>query len=103
VNVAVSEVSLDKQRLKLRVSPQTPLDPLKLMAWVRSQKGGQMSPDGTITIPTLGKDSGPIAHAQQVYRILSFIVLGALMIAASYVYHRIEKRLGEEAPHHSQE
>jgi transcription-repair coupling factor (superfamily II helicase) len=68
VNVAVSEVSLDKQRLKLRVSPQTPLDPMKLVAWVRAQKDGQMSPDGTITFPTLGKDGGPIAHAQQVLR-----------------------------------
>jgi len=67
-SVAVSEVSAEKQKLKLRVSPQTPLDPMKLMAWVGSQKDGQMSPDGTITIPTLGKDGGPIAHAQQVLR-----------------------------------
>ena len=66
--VAVSEVSLDRQKLKLRISPQTPLDPMKLMTWVRNQKDGQMSPDGTITLPTLGKDGGPIAHAQQVLR-----------------------------------
>jgi len=67
--VAVSEVSVDKQKLKLRISPQTPLDPMKLMTWVRNQKDGQMSPDGTITLPTLGKDLGPIAHAQQVLRV----------------------------------
>ena len=40
--VAVSEVSLDKGQLKLRVSPQTPLDPGKLMAWVRAQKEAQL-------------------------------------------------------------
>lgn len=67
-SVAVSEVSVDKQKLKLRVSPQTPLDPMKLMAWIRAQKDARMSPDGTITFPTLGKDLGPIAHAQQVLR-----------------------------------
>jgi len=37
-----------------------------------------------------------IAHIQQIYRILSFLVLGVLMIGASYLYHRIEKRLEEQ-------
>jgi len=64
--VAVSEVAFDKGRLKIRVSPQTPLDPMKLMGWVQSQKDAHMSPDGTIALPTLGSDRGPIAHAQQV-------------------------------------
>ena len=27
------------------------------------------------------------------YRIISFFVLGVLMICASYLYHRVEKRL----------
>jgi len=34
-----------------------------------------------------------MANVEQVYRIVSFMVLGALMIGASYLYHRVEKRL----------
>lgn len=34
-----------------------------------------------------------IAGVEQIYRIVAFVVLGLLMIAASYLYHRIEKRL----------
>lgn len=49
--VAVSEVSCDKGRLKLRLSPQTPVEPVKLMAWVQQQKGAQMTPDGCVTLP----------------------------------------------------
>ncbi len=39
------------------------------------------------------------AGLQQVYRIISFFVMGLLMIAASYLYHKVEKRLAaaEEA------
>jgi len=32
------------------------------------------------------------------HRIISFFVLGALMIAASYAYHRVEKMLAEFEP-----
>ena len=64
--VAVNEVSLDKGRLKLRVSPQTPLDPQKLMAWVRGQKGAQLLPDGSVMLPMQGTDVGPIFQAQRV-------------------------------------
>ena len=64
--VAVSEVSLDKGRLKLRVSPQTPLDPARLMAWVRNQKDGQFTPDGCVLLPAQGLEAGPIAQAQRV-------------------------------------
>ncbi len=34
-----------------------------------------------------------LARAEEIYRIVSFIGLGLLMIAASYLYHRVEKRL----------
>jgi len=34
-----------------------------------------------------------MANVQEVYRIVSFLVLGVLMIGASYLYHRVEKRL----------
>jgi transcription-repair coupling factor (superfamily II helicase) len=65
--LAVSEVAADKGRLKLRVSPQTPLDPAKLMAWVRGQAGAQMSPDGTVLVPVpaAGGGGGVIRQAQE--------------------------------------
>jgi transcription-repair coupling factor (superfamily II helicase) len=62
--LAVSEVSSEKGRLKLRVSPQTPLDPAKLMAWVRQQKGAQFNPDGTVLVPA--DAAGAIVQAQEV-------------------------------------
>lgn len=36
---------------------------------------------------------GDMANVQEVYRIVSFIGLGLLMIGASYLYHRVEKSL----------
>lgn len=36
-----------------------------------------------------------MAQLEEVYRIVSFIVLGMLMIGASYLYHRVEKQLTE--------
>ena len=41
-----------------------------------------------------------LAGVRQVYRIISFLVLGLLMIGASYLYHKVEKRLAgqNEAP-----
>jgi len=36
-----------------------------------------------------------IANVKQVYRIISFLVLGALMVGAAYVYHRVERRFEE--------
>ncbi|MBA2480152.1 MAG: DUF2339 domain-containing protein [Planctomycetes bacterium] len=35
-----------------------------------------------------------MAHAQQLFRILSFLATGLTLIAASYAYHRAEKRMG---------
>jgi uncharacterized membrane protein len=34
-----------------------------------------------------------LTHLKDVYRIVSFLVLGLLMLGASYLYHRLEKRL----------
>ena len=64
--VAVSEVAVDKGRLKLRVSPQTPLDPAKLMAWVRQRPGGQLNPDGTVLLAVAPGHEGIIRQAQEV-------------------------------------
>jgi len=45
-----------------------------------------------------------MAKIQEVYRIISFLVLGVLMIGASYLYHRVEKRLSISAtPRDSQQ
>ena len=64
--LAVSEVALDKGQLKFRLSPQTPLDPARLMAWVGRTKGASLSPDGAVRIPVQGTADGPILQAQRV-------------------------------------
>ena len=64
--LAVSEVTVDKGRLKLRLSPLTPVDPAKLMAWVREQKGGQLNPDGAVLLPVVPSEGGVIRQAQGV-------------------------------------
>jgi len=38
-----------------------------------------------------------LAGVQEIYRIISFVVLGLLIIAASYLYHRAEKQLTAQA------
>jgi len=35
---------------------------------------------------------------QQLYRILAFMLVGVVLIAASYAYHRLERRLGSDPP-----
>jgi uncharacterized membrane protein len=48
-----------------------------------------------------------LSFLKDVYRIVAFLVLGMLMLAASYLYHRLEKRLGsadgktQPAPEHT--
>ena len=64
--LAVSEVAVDKGQLKLRLSPQTPVDPVKLMAWVGAQRGASLSPDGAVRLPVTGSQEGPILQAQRV-------------------------------------
>jgi transcription-repair coupling factor (superfamily II helicase) len=64
--LAVSEVGISSGRLKLRLSPQTPVDPGRLVEWVGRTKGALLNPDGTVLLPLEGKDSGPIAQAQAV-------------------------------------
>jgi transcription-repair coupling factor (superfamily II helicase) len=65
--LAISEVSTDKGRLKFRLSHQTSLDPMKLMTWVRSQKDGTFAPDGTVTLPLgPGGPEAAIRKAQEV-------------------------------------
>jgi transcription-repair coupling factor (superfamily II helicase) len=63
--LAVGEVSLDRSRLRLRVSPQTSLDPARLLEWVRARKEAQLSPDGSVLLPLQGTDA-----ATQALRVL---------------------------------
>ncbi|HTL99415.1 MAG TPA: hypothetical protein VL181_11495, partial [Holophagaceae bacterium] len=63
---AVGEVTLDKNRLKLRPRPPTPHDPAKLKAWVREQKDASLTPDGTVTLPARTPGLGLIRQAQEV-------------------------------------
>jgi len=64
--LAVGEVSAEKGRLKLRLSPMTPVDPGKLMAWVRQQKGGQFNPDGTVLVAAPAPGDATIRLAQEI-------------------------------------
>ncbi|HJV90003.1 MAG TPA: transcription-repair coupling factor [Holophagaceae bacterium] len=64
--LAVSEVTLTNGKLRLKLSPQTPVDPGKLMVWVSQQKGATLTPDGAVLLPPVGTQDGPILQAQQV-------------------------------------
>ncbi len=66
--LAVSEVLVDRGRLKLRVSPLTPLDPARLMGWVKAQKDAQFTPDGTVHTAVWPGVEAPIRQAQDVLR-----------------------------------
>ena len=67
--LAISEVSTEKGRLKFRLGPQTPLDPVKLMGWIQTQKDGTFAPDGTVTLP-LGP-GGPEATIRKAQEVLA--------------------------------
>lgn len=57
---------------------------------VRSLRLSALGLFGTTALKVVILD---MAKVEEVYRIVSFLVLGALMICASYLYHRVEKRL----------
>jgi transcription-repair coupling factor (superfamily II helicase) len=64
--LAVSEIGIANGRLKLRLSPQTLVDPGKLFAWVKQRKDAQLNPDGTVLLALQGKEAGSIVQAQDV-------------------------------------
>ena len=49
--LAISEISADNGQLKLRISPQTPLEPIKIMNWIQRQKNTKINADGTVVLP----------------------------------------------------
>jgi len=59
-------VAVEKGQLKFHLSPQTSLDPAKLMAWVGQKKGAALSPDGAVRLPLLGTADGPMLQAQRI-------------------------------------
>jgi len=61
--LAVSEVSFALGQLRFRLSPQTPIDPPKLMAWVQGRSGASLSPDGYVTVPVTGAEPPLLAQA----------------------------------------
>ncbi|WP_243384263.1 transcription-repair coupling factor [Geothrix alkalitolerans] len=65
-HLAVSEVTVQSGRLKLRLSPQTPVDAAQLMAWVRARKDAQLNPDGAVLLPMPPGEGGPVIQAQRV-------------------------------------
>jgi hypothetical protein len=38
-----------------------------------------------------------MAMVEQIYRVISFVALGLIMILASFLYHRLEKRLQQSS------
>jgi transcription-repair coupling factor (superfamily II helicase) len=73
--LAVSEVTVQAGRLKLRRSPQTPVDPAKLMAWVRDCKDAQLNPDGAVLLPLPSSEGSAVLQAQRV--LADWAALGA--------------------------
>ena len=63
--------------------------------WLRSRpmRFGALALFGSTGLKLVFVD---LADVRQVYRIISFLVLGLLMIGASYLYHKVEKRLAAE-------
>jgi transcription-repair coupling factor (superfamily II helicase) len=48
--LAISEVSAQDGKIKFRLSMQTPIDPVKLMSWVKNRKNATFSQDGTVSL-----------------------------------------------------
>lgn len=66
---------------------------LLAVGFIRRRRGLRFMALGLFGLTALKLALVDIAHVEQIYRIISFVVLGILMIFASYLYHRIEKTL----------
>jgi transcription-repair coupling factor (superfamily II helicase) len=49
--LAISEVGCSQGKFKFKLSPQTPIDPAKLMSWVQQRKNAAFAPDGSVSFP----------------------------------------------------
>jgi transcription-repair coupling factor (superfamily II helicase) len=66
LRLAVSEVSYVQGRFVFKLSPQTPVDPAKLIAWVQRRRNSTFSPDGSVLIPA-DADS-PAVYAESILK-----------------------------------
>ena len=65
---------------------------LALGFW-RKHRGVRFAALGLYAVTALKLVLVDMAQLEEVYRIVSFFVMGVLMIAASYLYHKVEKQL----------
>ncbi|MDR2560415.1 MAG: hypothetical protein LBC63_01395, partial [Holophagales bacterium] len=61
--LAVSEIVHLEGKIKFKLSPQTPIDPAKLMAWVQHKNGATFSPDGSVSIPAPSGSAQSLARS----------------------------------------
>jgi uncharacterized membrane protein len=66
-----------------------------VLGFLRNFKEVRLAALGLLIIVALKAMIIDLSQVSQIYRILSFVVLGMVMICASYLYHRLEKRLPE--------
>jgi uncharacterized membrane protein len=66
---------------------------LLVLGFRRSLRSLRLTSLGLFLLTALKLVIFDMAEVKQIYRIVAFIVLGLLMISASYLYHRAEKRL----------
>jgi uncharacterized membrane protein len=66
---------------------------LLTVGFLRRRRGMRLAALGLFGITALKVVLVDMATVQQAYRIISFMVLGILMVGASYLYHLAEKRL----------
>jgi transcription-repair coupling factor (superfamily II helicase) len=67
--LAVSDISVENGRLKLHISPQTPLEPIKIMTWVQQQKNAKFNADNTITLPACSNKDDLILQVSNILSI----------------------------------
>jgi len=61
--LAVSEIIHSEGKIRFKLSPQTPIDPAKLMAWVQHKNGATFSPDGSVSIPAQAGSAQSLARS----------------------------------------
>jgi transcription-repair coupling factor (superfamily II helicase) len=66
--LAVSEVIHSQGKLRFKLSPQTPIDPARLMAWVQQRKNTVFSPDASVTLGVVAENGCPILLAKSVLK-----------------------------------
>lgn len=64
-----------------------------IIGFWKGVRGFRIAALGLLAVVALKVVLVDMSTVQQIYRIISFVVLGLIMISASYLYHRLEKRL----------